>query len=73
MLAQEFVNRYRKTKRLVSLEEQAEEGVQFSAAPSSEPAARWIAAWGQRWMKLWACSAAKTGWFWHRITLMTAR
>lgn len=37
VLAQEFVNRYRKTKRLVSLEEQAEEGVQFSAAPSSAP------------------------------------
>jgi RNA polymerase sigma-70 factor, ECF subfamily len=37
VLAQEFVNRYRKTKRLVSLEEQAEEGVQFSAAPSSVP------------------------------------
>jgi RNA polymerase sigma-70 factor (ECF subfamily) len=37
VLAQEFVNRYRKTKRLVSLEEQAEEGVQFSAAPSSGP------------------------------------
>src|ERR1700704_2659156 len=34
VLAQEFVNRYRKTKRLVSLEEQAEEGVQFSAAPA---------------------------------------
>ena len=32
VLAQEFVNRYRKQKRLVSLEEQAEEGVQFSAA-----------------------------------------
>ena len=32
VLAQEFVNRYRKTKRLVSLEEQAEEGVQFSSA-----------------------------------------
>jgi RNA polymerase sigma-70 factor (ECF subfamily) len=32
VLAQEFVNRYRKTKRLVSLEEQAEDGVQFSAA-----------------------------------------
>jgi RNA polymerase sigma-70 factor, ECF subfamily len=37
VLAQEFVNRYRKTKRLVSLEEQAEEGVQFSAAPSTVP------------------------------------
>src|ERR1700759_2432025 len=35
VLAQEFVNRYRKTKRLVSLEEQAEEGVQFSAAAPS--------------------------------------
>ena len=35
VLAQEFVNRYRKTKRLVSLEEQAEEGVQFSAAPAA--------------------------------------
>ena len=34
VLAQEFVNRYRKQKRLVSLEEQAEDGVQFSAAPS---------------------------------------
>jgi RNA polymerase sigma-70 factor, ECF subfamily len=34
VVAQEFVNRYRKTKRLVSLEEQAEEGVQFSAAES---------------------------------------
>src|SRR5215813_3087123 len=31
VLAQEFVNRYRKQKRLVSLDEQAEEGVQFSA------------------------------------------
>ena len=37
VLAQEFVNRYRKTKRLVSLEEQSEEGVQFSAASSSQP------------------------------------
>jgi RNA polymerase sigma-70 factor (ECF subfamily) len=34
VLAQEFVNRYRKTKRLVSLDEQAEDGVQFSAAPA---------------------------------------
>src|SRR5579864_6467791 len=32
VVAQEFVNRYRKQKRLVSLDEQAEEGVQFSAA-----------------------------------------
>jgi RNA polymerase sigma-70 factor (ECF subfamily) len=32
VVVQEFVNRYRKRKRLVSLEEQTEEGVQFSAA-----------------------------------------
>jgi RNA polymerase sigma-70 factor (ECF subfamily) len=34
VLAQEFVNRYRKQKRLVSLEEETEEGVQFSSADS---------------------------------------
>ena len=37
VLAQEFVNRYRRQKRLVSLEEESEEGVQF-AAPNPEPA-----------------------------------
>jgi RNA polymerase sigma-70 factor (ECF subfamily) len=37
VLAQEFINRYRKQKRTVSLEEQSEEGVQF-AAPVGEPA-----------------------------------
>jgi RNA polymerase sigma-70 factor, ECF subfamily len=37
VLAQEYVNRYRKQKRLVSLEEENEDGVQF-AAPTSEPA-----------------------------------
>jgi RNA polymerase sigma-70 factor (ECF subfamily) len=31
VLAQEYVNRYRRTKRLVSLEEESEEGIQFSA------------------------------------------
>ncbi|HVM94094.1 MAG TPA: sigma-70 family RNA polymerase sigma factor [Terriglobales bacterium] len=31
VMAQEFVNRYRKKKRIVSLEEQTEEGVQFVA------------------------------------------
>jgi RNA polymerase sigma-70 factor, ECF subfamily len=36
VMAQEFINRYRKTKRLVSLEEQAEEGVQFSS-PEPDP------------------------------------
>jgi len=38
VLAQEYVNRYRRTKRLVSLEEESEEGVQFRA-PEPEPAA----------------------------------
>jgi RNA polymerase sigma-70 factor (ECF subfamily) len=42
VLAQEYVNRYRKTKRLVSLDEESEEGIQFSApepdpAPPAEP------------------------------------
>ena len=36
VLAQEYVNRYRRTKRLVSLEEESEEGVQFRA-PETEP------------------------------------
>jgi len=36
VLAQEFVNRYRRTKRLVSLDEEGEEGAQF-AAPVPEP------------------------------------
>ena len=41
-MAQEFINRYRKQKRTVSLEEQTEEGVQFAAAipepaPTSDP------------------------------------
>lgn len=37
VMAQEYVNRYRRTKRLVSLEEETEEGVQF-ASPEPEPA-----------------------------------
>jgi RNA polymerase sigma-70 factor (ECF subfamily) len=36
VLTQEYVNRYRKTKRLVSLDEESEEGVQY-AAPDPEP------------------------------------
>jgi RNA polymerase sigma-70 factor (ECF subfamily) len=36
VLAQEYVNRYRRTKRLVSLGEESEEGVQFRA-PDPEP------------------------------------
>ena len=38
VLAQEYVNRYRRTKRLVSLEEESEEGVQFRA-PDPVPVA----------------------------------
>lgn len=38
VLAQEYVNRYRRTKRLVSLEEESDEGVQFRA-PEPEPLA----------------------------------
>jgi RNA polymerase sigma-70 factor, ECF subfamily len=36
VLAQEFVNRYRRTKRLVSLDGESEDGVQF-AAPTPQP------------------------------------
>ncbi len=36
VLAQEFVNTYRKQRRMVSLDEESEEGAQF-AAPASEP------------------------------------
>jgi RNA polymerase sigma-70 factor, ECF subfamily len=38
VLAQEFVNRYRRQRRLVSLDEESEEGVQFAAA-TPEPLA----------------------------------
>ncbi len=38
VLAQEYVNRYRSQKRLVSIEEENEQGTQF-AAPTSEPVA----------------------------------
>jgi RNA polymerase sigma-70 factor, ECF subfamily len=37
VLSQEYVNRYRRTKRLVSLDEESEEGVQFRA-PDPAPA-----------------------------------
>ena len=36
VLAQEYVNRYRRTKRLVSLDEESEEGVQFRAPEPEE-------------------------------------
>jgi RNA polymerase sigma-70 factor, ECF subfamily len=40
VLSQEYVNRYRRTKRLVSLDEESEEGSQFAAAePQPVPAA----------------------------------
>lgn len=38
VLAQEYVNRYRRTKRLVSLDEESEDGSQF-AAPDPQPVA----------------------------------
>jgi len=38
VMSQEFINRYRKQKRVVSLDEQTEEGVQFAAeAPAPTP------------------------------------
>ena len=37
VMAQEFINRYRKQKRTVSLEEQTEEGVQFAAGGPEPP------------------------------------
>jgi RNA polymerase sigma-70 factor (ECF subfamily) len=39
VLAQEYVNRYRRQRRLVSLEEESEEGAQFAAAEAEAPAA----------------------------------
>ena len=39
VMAQEFINRYRKQKRMVSLEEQIEEGTQFAVAESEAPLA----------------------------------
>ena len=39
VLAQEYVNKYRKQRRLVSLDEEAEEGVQFAAPEPNEAAA----------------------------------
>src|SRR5947209_1296126 len=37
VLAQEWINRYRKQKRMVSLDEQVEEGVQFAAVEKAGP------------------------------------
>ena len=39
VLTQEYVNRYRRQRRLVSLDEESEEGVQFAAAESTPQAA----------------------------------
>ena len=39
VIAQEFINRYRSRKRLVSLEEEEEEGQQFAAADPAPPVA----------------------------------
>ena len=40
VLAQEYVNRYRRTKRLVSLDEESEEGMQFRARSRTRPGPR---------------------------------
>src|SRR5580698_5945727 len=45
VLAQEYVNRYRRTKRLVSLDEESEDGIQFRA-PEIEPVAEQSSARG---------------------------
>jgi len=37
VLAQEYVNRYRRTRRLVSLDEESEDGVQFCAPKAESP------------------------------------
>ena len=37
VLAQEYVNRYRRTRRLVSLDEESEDGVQFCAPEAESP------------------------------------
>ena len=37
VLAQEFVNTYRKQRRLVSLDEESEQGTQFAAVPQESP------------------------------------
>jgi len=50
VMAQEFINRFRKQKRTVSLEEQTEQGVQFAAAtpdatsPSDRASRQWLEA-----------------------------
>ncbi len=62
VLAQEYVNRYRKTKRLVSLDEESEEGAQFAALePEPVPAADNRLA--QATDEALAFLAAKTAWF----------
>jgi RNA polymerase sigma-70 factor, ECF subfamily len=38
VLSQEYVNRYRRTRRLVSLDEESEDGIQFTAPEPSAPA-----------------------------------
>ncbi len=43
VMAQEFINRYRKQKRTVSLEEQIEEGIQFAAPANLQPGSDGIA------------------------------
>ena len=63
VLAQEYVNRYRRTKRLVSLDEESEDGVQF-CAPDPEPhAARRHASGAGHRRGLGRFFPPKTGWY----------
>ena len=60
VLAQEYVNRYRRTKRLVSLDEESEEGVQIRRLIPS-PCRPPIIGWPRPPMKFSLFLPAKTG------------
>ena len=61
VLAQEYVNRYRRTKRLVSLDEESEEGVQF-CAPDPEPTAPADTRLSRPLMRSWRFFPPRTAW-----------
>ena len=71
VLAQEYVNRFRRQQRLVSLEEQTEAGVQFQAAESMA-LRRPIRAWKKPRTKPSPRSPRKTNSFWPAIISMDA-
>src|SRR5208282_2694950 len=72
VMAQEFINRYRKQKRTVSLEEQTQDGVQF-AASEPEPVCSGIRAWRRPPTKRWPNFQRRTGLRWPPIIWMGAR